>query len=263
MMKISVSSARCTRCGRCQRVCPMKLFNVDPQAATTPKDDANERCLACGHCVAACPTGAILLDGVRPDTLESANGPLPGFDDVRRLVVRRRSVRLYQNRLVPKSEVARIIDAARWSPTAMNRQQVGWTVVMQPERVKEIAGQVVEYMRLKGGRDGIVGAWDHGFDPVMRGAPHFIAAHAATDDRWAQTDCVVATTMVDLLARAAGIGTCWGGFFLLTAQEHRPIADALGIPADHTFYGGLMLGYPLAAYLRIPVRKPAAVSWLD
>ncbi len=29
------------------------------------------------------------------------------------------------------------------------------------------------------------------------------------------------------------------------------------------FYGGLMLGFPLAAYLRIPVRKPAEVSWLD
>lgn len=263
MQQLAIHPERCTRCGRCQRVCPVKLFNVDPGRATVPRANAGEACIACGHCVAACPTGAIQLNGVRPDTLESANGPLPGFDEIRRLVVRRRSVRLYQQRLVPRAEIERILDAVRWSPTAVNRQQVSWTVVMPPERVKEIAGQVVDYVRLQGDRNGIVKAWDNGFDAVMRGAPHFIAAHGFADDPWAKTDCVIATTLFDVLARAAGLGTCWGGYFLWAASEHRPIADGLGIPDDHVFYGGLMLGYPLAAYLRVPTRKPVSADWVE
>jgi nitroreductase/NAD-dependent dihydropyrimidine dehydrogenase PreA subunit len=263
MESIQINAERCTRCGRCQRVCPMKLFKVDPAAPTVPREGAGERCLACGHCVAACPTGAIVLNGVRPDTLEGVGGPLPGFDEMRRLALRRRSIRLYQSRLVPREEIGRILDATRWSPTAVNRQQVQWTVVMQPERVKEIAGQVVEFMRLTDTRADIVRAWDSGFDAVMRGAPHLVAAHGATDEPWAKTDCVIATTTFDLLARAAGLGTCWAGFFLWAASAHRPIAEALGLPDGQTFHGGLMVGYPLAAYLRIPERKPLTVDWID
>ncbi len=215
MQQLTILPERCTRCGRCQRVCPVKLFSVDPLRATVPRENAGEACIACGHCVAACPTGAIQLNGVREGSDAS---PTPGFDEIRRLVVRRRSVRLYQQRLVPRAEIERILDAVRWSPTAVNRQQVSWTVVMPPERVKEIAGQVVDYVRLQGDRNGIVKAWDNGFDAVMRGAPHFIAAHGFADDPWAKTDCVIATTLFDVLARAAGLGTCWGGYFLWAAS---------------------------------------------
>jgi nitroreductase/NAD-dependent dihydropyrimidine dehydrogenase PreA subunit len=263
MTRITIAPERCTRCGRCQRVCPFKLFNVDAQAATQPAEDAERRCIACGHCMAACPTGAIRLNEVRPNTLESANGPATGFDEVRRLVLRRRSVRLFQQRMVPRNEVERVIDACRWSPTAMNRQQVVWTVVLEPERAKEIAGQVVEFMRLKHGQSEIVTAWDHGYDVVMRGAPHLVAVHGALNDPWAKTDCVIAMTTFDLLARSAGLGTCWAGFFLRAAAEHRPIAEALGLPEDRRFHGALLLGYSLAAFLRVPPRNPARVDWIE
>ena len=263
MEKLHVNAERCTRCGRCQRVCVNKLFVVDPTAATVPKDDAGERCIACGHCVAACPTGAIVLNDTPPSNLESVGGPQPGFDEMRRLVLRRRSIRLYQKRLVPREEIERIIDTARWAPTAVNRQQIGWTVVMDPARVREVAGQVVEFMRLRDPESPIAKAWDKGYDNVMRGAPHLVALHGARDDMWARTDCVIATTTFDHLARAAGIGTCWCGFFIWAAEEHRSIADGLGIPPDRMIYGALMVGYPLAAYLRIPERKPASVDWVE
>ena len=263
MANITIQPDRCTRCGRCQRVCPLKLFTVDPGAPTRPVAESSSRCIACGHCVSSCPTGAILLDGVRPDTLESAAGPLPGFDEMRRLVVRRRSVRLFQQRNVPREEIGLVIDAARWSPTAVNRQQVEWTVVLEPARVREVAGQVVEFMRMKHGQTEIVTAWDHGYDIVMRGAPHLVAVHGAADDAWARTDGVIAMTTFDLLARAAGLGTCWAGFFLWAAAEHRPIAEGLGLPENRVFHGALMVGYSLAAYLRVPARNPARISWVD
>ena len=261
MESIQINAERCTRCGRCQRVCPMKLFKVDPAAPTVPREGAGERCLACGHCVAACPTGAIVLNGVRPDTLEGVGGPLPGFDEMRRLALRRRSIRLYQSRLVPREEIGRILDATRWSPTAVNRQQVRWTVVMQPERVKEIAGQVVEFMRLTDTRSDIVRAWDSGFDAVMRGAPHLVAAHGATDEPWAKTDCVIATTTFDLLARAAGLGTCWAGFLVHAAGIDRRIADQLRVPPESKIFGAVMIGYPKFRYHRIPERNRVVIDW--
>ncbi len=263
MTSIKIDQQRCTRCGRCIRTCPLQLFKGDADTPTHRIPDAERLCIACGHCVAACPTGAISLDGVRPDTLESANQPLPPFADVRRLVLRRRSIRIYQQRQVPREEIERIIDATRWAPTARNNQQVDWIVVRQPERVREIAGQVVEFLRLKQEATGLVTAWDHGFDLVLRGAPHLVVGHGAADSPWSATDCIIALTTFELLARAAGLGTCWAGFLTWAAAGQPAIAEALGVPEGHKLQGAMMLGYPLSAFLRVPSRKEAKVQWIE
>lgn len=263
MTSIKIDQQRCTRNGRCIRICPVKLFQGDADTPTSCVPDAERLCIACGHCATACPTGAITLDGERTDTLESANPPLPTFADVRRLVLRRRSIRLYQQRLVPREEIARIIDATRWTPTARNNQQVHWIVVRQPERVREVAGQVVDFLRLKQEGDSVVAAWDKGIDLALRGAPHLVVAHGPAASPWSATDCVIALATFELLARAAGLGTCWAGFLTSAAAGQPAIAEALGVPEGHKLQGALMLGYPLSAFLRVPSRKTAKVQWVE
>ncbi len=262
MTRIAINTQRCTRCGRCIRICPLGLFKGDPETPTYRIPNAENLCIACGHCTCVCPTGAITLDDVRPDTLESANQPVPNFEDIRHLVQRRRSIRLYQSRMVPRAEIERILEATRWAPTARNSQQVSWTVLTQPERVRELAEMVVDFFRQKQQAQGLITAWENGYDMVLRGAPHLVATHGPEDSPWSGTDGTIALTTFELLARAANLGTCWAGFLMWAAREQPDIGKALGLPENHQLQGALMLGYPLSAFLRIPSRKIPQVNWV-
>ena len=51
--RLTVDDAKCVRCGKCARVCPM---DVDPTKAPQSAE-----CIRCGKCASACPTGAIRL----------------------------------------------------------------------------------------------------------------------------------------------------------------------------------------------------------
>ena len=51
LYRISVDGAKCTRCGKCLRVCPMDVdVTAEPNSA---------ECIRCGKCAASCPTGAV------------------------------------------------------------------------------------------------------------------------------------------------------------------------------------------------------------
>jgi ferredoxin len=56
---IRKDDARCTNCGACISICPVKAFQME--ARTWKVAFLNEKCIACGMCVDACPPGAIRL----------------------------------------------------------------------------------------------------------------------------------------------------------------------------------------------------------
>lgn len=263
--RIQIDPARCTRCGRCVRTCPASLWQLDEDAAAaTPIAEAETLCVACGHCAAACPGGAISINGVHPAKMEPCLGELPAPADFRRLVQRRRSIRLYQSRPVPRSEIESLIEVTRWAPTARNAQQVYWTVVRDPVRMRELAATIVTFFRANDRLPGVVAAWDKGIDRVLRGAPHLVVVHSPAEAIMPVVDCTIALTTFSLAATAAGIGTCWAGYFMWAAAgDPAPLARILALPAGHTMHGALMLGYSLAAYLRVPARDLARMRWLD
>jgi len=49
--------AKCSRCGICERVCPVKAIEVKPEGAIV--DDI--RCVGCGLCASLCPSGAMTV----------------------------------------------------------------------------------------------------------------------------------------------------------------------------------------------------------
>ena len=58
----------------------------------------------------------------------------------------------------------------------------------------------------------IIKAWEHGYDPVCRGAPHLVVAHIPEGNPVAPVDAIIALTHFDITAPAFGVGTCWAGF---------------------------------------------------
>ena len=73
--------------------------------------------------------------------------------------------------------------------------------------------------------------------------------------------CTIALTYLELAATSMGLGTCWAGYFNVTATSFPPMQEALALPPGHQAFGSMMVGYPKFSYHRLPLRNPPAISW--
>jgi nitroreductase len=183
----------------------------------------------------------------------------------------RRSIRVYRDKPVEREKLARLIEVARYAPTGSNSQRLGWIVIGSRERVKTLAGMVVDFFRhLAASGSPLAGsyrlgdrvaAWDSGIDVISRGAPALVAAHAPKEYGLGTVDCALALTYLDLMAPSLDLGSCWGGFFMMAAAHWPPLQQALGLPEGHACHGVMMVGYPKFAYYRLPMRNPPTIQW--
>ena len=139
----------------------------------------------------------------------------------------RRSVRRYEERAVPRELILRVLDSARWAPSAVNRQPWHFVVVTEAER-RAVLAQATAIAGMA----------------LMRHvtqAPVLIAL--CGDERrspaWYVHDCSLASENLMLAAHALGLGTCWVGAF-----DEGKAAQALGIPEGIRVVGLITLGYP-------------------
>jgi nitroreductase len=230
---------------------------------------ANEaNCMKCGHCESFCSQGALVLDE-RPEEKSVISDCKIDALTLGLYIKKRRSIRHYSNKPVPKEIISELLDVAHYAPTAGNSQTVQWLVIYKTEEVKHIAELVVEWMRSIQGTPhplanyvpSVIAAWDKGLDPICRNAPHLVFAHIPVspfiDDR---TDAIIALSYLDIAAPAFGLGTCWAGFIRMAIDSYKPLQDALGLPGRKIGYA-MMLGYPTFKPLNIPRRNPIEVSW--
>ena len=144
-------------------------------------------------------------------------------------------------------------------------------VFENPSEVNRLASMVIDFARLMlplttdetmaKSMERKIAAWDKGIDLILRGAPHLIVVHSQADLPFAEADCVIALTYLELYAYAKGLGTCWAGYLTAAANFHEPLIQAMGLPQGHKCFGAVMLGYPQYKYTRIPMRSVPIVTW--
>ena len=183
----------------------------------------------------------------------------------------RRSIRLYKDKRVEKQKIRRLIEIARYAPTASNTQLVEWLVFDGRNTVKEFAKLAADWARAMLEKDpraaknpyipGIVAAWDAGYDAVLRGAPAMVVASAPKEDRNGTVNLTLALSYLELAAPSMGLGACWAGLMQGALLGWPPLQKAIGLPEDHSHYYPMMLGYPKAKYFRLPQRKPPKITW--
>ncbi|MGE4553856.1 MAG: nitroreductase family protein, partial [Desulfovibrionaceae bacterium] len=243
--------------------CPFDLLYVDDDGFPALRRAAKKHCIACGHCVTVCPRGALRLrllpEGDTPD-IDPALIPSP--EQVEQFIKSRRSIRSFKKKPVPKKTMLRLLDTARYAPSAKNAQPVRWRVYNDPARIQELAGLVVAWMAEHRLYPGVVRAWENGEDKVLRHAPHLVLAYAPVDSADPAADCSIAATYLELAAHAHGIGACWAGFLMNAAERFEPVIRALNLPEGMRAYAALMLGYPKFKYVRIPARNPLQVEFI-
>jgi len=268
---ILVDRDLCTRCGICSVVCPMRI--VDPADENTlPRvtDEKAGMCIRCGHCEVSCPSQALLLNYLPEEKISlPASAGLLSPEDLGIYLKKRRSVRHFTKGPVPKDTVARVLDIARYAASGGNGQPVQWLVVLDPDKVHRLAGLTIDWMKtlkntnhpMSGYIPSLIAAWEHGYDPVCRGAPHLVIAHVPEGNSGASVDAIIALTHFDIAAPAFGIGTCWAGFLSIAAATCEPLQEAFALPAGRKFAYGLMFGYPQYKVFGIPRRNPVLVTW--
>jgi len=171
----------------------------------------------------------------------------------------RRSIRRYTSRAVPRAVLERLLEAARWAPSAHNRQPWRFAVVTSAERRAALARAMGERFRADLLAEGL--AEDAIEAQLMRSyarlseAPALIVFFLSTTDMDTHTNAQrqqgehlmavqsVALAVQNLLlaAHAEGLGACWVCAPLFVPQE---VQRALDVPQEWVAQGLVTLGYP-------------------
>ena len=272
MSHFIVDESKCRRDGICAAVCPAGILVPGGTSPPSLVPGGEELCISCGHCVAVCPYSACSLDTMASDSCPPVR---PEWhlspEQAEHFLRSRRSIRAYKDAIVDQGRLERLIRVARYAPSGHNGQPVRWLVISGREPVRGLVGNVVDWMRRilerkpemgRGMRlDRIVEAWDAGKDPVCRGAPHLVVAHAPGTDVTAPSACTLALAYLELAAPAFGLGACWAGYLHMAALHWAPLQAALALPAGHSLGGAMMVGEPRYRYHRLPHRREPEITW--
>ncbi len=197
-------------------------------------------------------------------------------DDIRSIIVNRRSIRRYEDRHVPRSVLERILNAAIWAPSAHNRQPWRFVVITTPAVRRGLAEAMGTRLRADLAADSIPpDVIDKDVSRSfsrLNGAPALILAclsmvdmdrypdrrRAAAERVMAIQSTSLAVQNLLLAAAAEGLGACW-----LCAPLFCPdvVSIQLNLRTDWEPQALITLGYPAEA--RQSSRQPleARVVW--
>jgi len=182
-------------------------------------------------------------------------------------IKKRRSVRSYESKPIPRDIINTIIEAGNEAPSAMNSQPWRFVVfedtkikekllgVALPntkkilERVKDVDPEKYEMIKKR---------YEELRDPVYYSAPAIIFVIGS--GRYADHSCPLACENMMLAAYSLGLGSCWVGFGA-TVTEDNEVRNLLELHGDERIFGPILLGYPKDYPERLAKKDPH-VKWL-
>jgi nitroreductase/NAD-dependent dihydropyrimidine dehydrogenase PreA subunit len=289
MPLIAIDPELCRRDGLCARICP-KVFSWVTEGSV-PVVAHEDSCNACGHCVLVCPSGAIRQAGCPPEKVFPAGSQLmPSYEQLRDLIRTRRSIRTFQKRGVDREVMEKVIDGARFAPSAKNSQSTQFTVVQDKAVLTAISSTTAEWLGkvavrlrnplwrklyyLAGERDTEevkqwVGQFDliaerarEGSDMILFHAPALLLFHAHARIRLADVNANLALQNSTLIACSLGLGAFYAGYVVTACSHNKAVLRLIDLPKGHKVYGGLAIGYPEVKFSRWIERNPASIKWV-
>ncbi len=229
------------------------------------------------------------------DIKQRKKPPKPGdpFNEVEEVILQRRSVRTFSSKEVPDYLVQRILEMARYAPSAGNNQSWKFVVVQDPDLIAQMtdhvvktAGRASRFMNY-GFTGAFVNSWfihkmmrlfTSLFHPtgmaglasvakgelgVWHGAPTIIfllVDKRGTGDP--HLDVGIAGTNMVLAAHSYGLGTCWVTFSTLleTSAKFKKI---LGIAYPYRLATSIAIGYPRGLPDGYVERETHETIWYD
>lgn len=296
MQPITINRETCNGCGTCSASCPRYIPEVIEESGekyAVVCEERAELCMFCGHCAAVCPTESVTVAGLEPDGFL----PLPQAEfspeQMLGLMRRRRAVRRYKNKPVPREVLAQIVEAISTAPTGNASRSVGLIVIDTPETLKKISALSYDLyaaleknlknpiarfvIRRKAGERGVKTLlefvlpgvkwyrrwYDEGrSDEIRRDSPALIIFHTDRMMPVGDENCLIAATFGTLMAETLGVGSFYNGLIGPAINNSPQLRQLLELPAEREVYATLCLGYPKYKYRRTIPRKLAEVKYL-
>jgi nitroreductase len=182
-------------------------------------------------------------------------------------ILKRRSVRAYDPKPVPRELVNTVIEAGNEAPSAMNSQPWRFVVVEDPAAKKKLLGAALP--QAKKITEQVKDADPERYemikkryaelpDPVYYSAPTVIFVIGS--GRYAAHSCPLACENMMLAAHSLGLGTCWVGFGAMVTEDGS-VRKLLDLKEGDEIFGPILLGYPQAEPSR-PQKKGPTVKWI-
>jgi nitroreductase len=159
---------------------------------------------------------------------------------------------------VEKEKVDKILEAGRWSPTAVDYQPQRILVINQPEQLAKVRefctfGYDKKYADLAKECD----TEDHKHNVYYYGSPlvflicwdkNVCWTHPQNGQSSGSTDATIVTTHMMLEAASIGLGTVWISYF-----DHDKARKLMNIPDSYEINGMLYVGYPAEDFVPNPI----------
>lgn len=283
-MRIEKIEDKCVECMLCVRDCVMGVWRI-VDGKSRPME--TELCNRCSHCIAICPSDAIVHDNLRKEDLVTVNRNNLSPDVYRDIIISRRSIRQFKDEPVPRAMIERIIDLARYAPSASNSQNVGYIIITDRRLIESTAAGLFSlgnrlynatkkgigrlFVNLTGlSKNRYLKVMDYaqeqnartGRDFVLYNAPVLILIHAPKRQPFASDNCNIAATTMINYAHTLGLGTCFTGILTLALRFNGRLRKKLGVPKNGRVYAALVMGYPQYRYTNTVSRKIPEVKWL-
>jgi len=273
MAFLRIDENKCKQDGICAAECPRQIITQKDDASFPQVAEADESyCMACGHCVAVCPHGALSVPGIDIEDCPKIERKLDlAWDQAEQFLRSRRSIRLFKDKAMDRETLKKLIETARYAPTASNAQNLHWTVIQGRSKLEPLSQETINWMeRVIAAQPGspaadyfrpVVARWATGYDGILRTARTLIVPSAPKENANGLVDLSIALAYLELAALPLGVGTCWAGLLRGAMLATPELVVSMGLPEGHTWYYPMMIGYPKFKYHRLPQRKAPVIHW--
>ena len=289
--KIKIDIINCSKCGRCVKDCVGFLFYFK-QESLHIVDSFEKICIECGHCEAVCPENVIHLkthEGSELAAIPSLE-EIPSYPELFNLTLRRRSIRQFKEKTIPKELIEKLLKIGRYSPTGANTENVHFTVVQNKKKVEAISDHItnkrerfIKTLEDPQGRKALKKVMtEEEINEALENIPKYKIrqeAIAKGRDFWCwggelliihgdktiggmPSNSALAAAHIMLAAETLGLGTCSLGFLTYFINESETLKKIINLPSNHIVGYCLTMGFPDVKYKRIPARKNLRVQWL-
>ncbi len=261
---VEINQDRCVGCGACIADCVVHNIRLRNAKATVRQD-----CMKCGHCVAVCPMGAVTIPEYDMEEVEEYDAGKFRLDPdtFLRAVKFRRSVRDFEDRKIAPDKLERILQAGRYTETAVNYQDVRFILVQ--DRLEEVKDMIWEGWKAHaesiadqqpGMARYIIRHYDRfkedrSQDRLFFNAPALLVIAADVP-----LDGGLASANVEMMAVAEGLGVMFNGYVVQALAHSETACQWLGIGTKEVA-SAMILGYPGISYRRTAPRRKADIIW--
>jgi nitroreductase len=272
----------------------METVGTGAEKRTTISEERYALCMRCGQCVAVCPTDSITIDGLEPEGFRPFEQVELDSKQMLNLMRRRRSVRRYRDRPVPREVLDRIIEAAHLAPTGNAGRSVGAIIIDRPEKLEQLSELTCQlyakldkalrnpiarlFVRRKVGKSRLKTLTEFVMpgvrwymrwrregkgDEITRESPALILFHSRVDVPVADENCLIAATFAMFMAETLGVGSYFNGLIGPAVDQSPALRALLDLPPDHGVYACLALGYGKYTYRTSIPRALQEVRYLE